>query len=109
MTIGLTEILIRSNSVKTKYHNRYCCYTLLWCFLAMGMYDSVMVNCPQCGKEHEFQSKSGDCLLEVYTLENCPDDVIANVNRHSPCKCDCGALFQVDIATRKAVVVNETS
>jgi RNase P subunit RPR2 len=72
----------------------------------MGMYDSVMVNCPQCGKEHEFQSKSGDCLLEVYTLENCPDDVMANVNRHSPCKCDCGALFQVDISTRKAVVVD---
>jgi RNase P subunit RPR2 len=72
----------------------------------MGMYDSVMVSCPKCGKEHEFQSKSGDCLLEVYTLENCPDDVMANVNRHSPCKCDCGTLFQVDIATRKAVVVD---
>lgn len=75
----------------------------------MGMYDSVMVNCPQCGKEHEFQSKSGDCLLEVYTLKNCPDDVMAGVNRHSPYNCDCGTLFQVDITTRKAVVVDEAS
>jgi len=68
-----------------------------------------MVNCPRCGKEHEFQSKSDDCLLKVYTLENCPDDVMANVNRHSPYKCDCRTLFQVDIATRKAVVVDEAS
>lgn len=29
----------------------------------MGMYDSVMVRCPKCGEEHEFQSKSGECLL----------------------------------------------
>lgn len=79
-------------------------YIVVVRFLAMGMYDSVMVNCPQCGKEHEFQSKSGECLLDVYTLKNCPDDVIANVNRHSPCKCDCGIEFEVDIENRKAVV-----
>ena len=71
----------------------------------MGMYDSVMVNCPQCGEEHEFQSKSRECLLDVYTLENCPDDALANVNRHSPCKCDCGSFYEVDIKERKAVLV----
>jgi len=70
------------------------------------MYDSVMVKCPKCGEEHEFESKSGECLLDVYTLENCPDDVMANVNRHSPYKCDCGTKFQVDIPTRRAVVVD---
>lgn len=75
----------------------------------MGMYDSVMVKCPKCGEEHEFQSKSGDCFLDVYTLENCPDDVMANVNRHSPCKCDCGTTFQVDVSTRRAVVVDGAS
>ena len=74
----------------------------------MGMYDSVMVNCPKCGEEREFQSKSGDCFLEVYTLENCPDDVMANVNRHSPCRCGCGAFYEVDIKERKAVLVAGT-
>jgi hypothetical protein len=73
----------------------------------MGMYDSVMVKCQKCGEEHEFQSKSGECLLDVYTLENCPDDVMANVNRHSPYKCDCGTLFQVDIATRKPCTIHD--
>lgn len=70
----------------------------------MGMYDSVMVKCPNCGREHEFQSKSGECLLDVYTLEDCPEDVMKNVNRHSPCKCVCGTWFHVDIPERKAVV-----
>jgi len=71
----------------------------------MGMYDSVMVKCPKCVEEHEFQTKSGECLLDVYTLDNCPDDVMVDVNRHSPYKCDCGEVFQVAIPTRKAVSV----
>jgi len=69
----------------------------------MGMYDTVLVKCPKCGKEHEFQTKSGECFLDVYTLKDCPDDVILNINRHSPCACICGEVFQVDITTRKAV------
>ena len=72
----------------------------------MGMYDSVIVNCPNCNEEHQFQTKSGQCLLDVYTLENCPDDVMVNVNRHSPCRCDCGSFFEVDKETRVAVLVS---
>lgn len=72
----------------------------------MGMYDTVLVNCPNCNEEHQFQTKSGQCSLDVYTLENCPDDVMVNVNRHSPCRCDCGSFFEVDKETRVAVLVS---
>jgi len=68
------------------------------------MFDSVMVKCPECGNENEFQSKSGKCLLDVYTLKDSPDDVMEDVNRHSPIKCDCGALYEVDIENRKSVI-----
>lgn len=71
------------------------------------MYDSVMVNCPKCGQENEFQSKSGECLLYVYTLYNCPNDVMSNVNRHSPCKCECGFEYEVDVKNRKAVIASD--
>ena len=30
------------------------------------MYDSFFVKCPKCGKELEFQSKSGACILIEY-------------------------------------------
>ncbi len=69
----------------------------------MGMFDTVMVPCPECGTKAEFQSKSGDCILQEVELEDCPDDILANVNRHSPCACDCGTVFEVDVNTRKSI------
>jgi hypothetical protein len=50
----------------------------------MGCLDSVLVRCPTCGTSSEFQSKGGDCLLRVCRLENCPHDVLSDVNRHAP-------------------------
>lgn len=72
----------------------------------MGMYDSVNVPCPKCGNLSEFQSKGGCCLLRCYNLENCPDDVLSDVNRHAPNQCDiCGDWFNVDIDNRKVIEV----
>jgi hypothetical protein len=65
----------------------------------MGMFDTVMVPCPTCGTPSEFQSKGGGCHLDTYTLEDAPDDVLLDVNRHAPNKCEkCGTLFGVAIA-----------
>ena len=72
----------------------------------MGCYDSVIVCCPSCGEQHELQSKSGDCFLEVYTLENCPYDVLQDINRHAPFNCECGITFNVDKQNRKLEVLN---
>ncbi len=71
----------------------------------MGMYDTVIVPCPKCGKKEEFQSKSGECCLRVVELNECPVDILANVNRHSPYTCDCGIVFEVDLSTRKSTKV----
>lgn len=32
----------------------------------MGMFDSLNTECPKCGNDIEFQSKSGECLLTNY-------------------------------------------
>lgn len=62
----------------------------------MGCYDSVMVPCPACGRKAEFQSKGGECLLRTFELGDAPGDVMLDVNRHAPCKCeDCGTAFRV--------------
>jgi len=74
----------------------------------MGVYDTILVKCPNCGAEHEFQSKSGYCILGVYDLSNCPDDVMIDVNRHSPYNCECGVKIAVDVYNRKAVIVNSS-
>lgn len=72
----------------------------------MGCYDTVLVRCPQCGEESGFQSKSGECLLRVFKLADCPPDVMFDVNRHAPNKCEkCGTWFQVEFHIDPAVIV----
>ena len=68
----------------------------------MGLYDTVTVPCPTCGKVEYFQSKGSDeCYLRNFTLENAPDDVMSDVNRHAPYSCErCGATFGVNVKTR---------
>ena len=69
----------------------------------MGMFNSIMVNCPSCGEEHVCQSKSGEVFLKVFTLENCPEEEFKDVNRHAPFTCECGIQFKVDVSTRKVI------
>lgn len=71
----------------------------------MGMYDTILVKCPSCGEEHHFQSKSGECLLSYYELEECPEDVMWDANRHSPYQCGCGLKLEIDVESKKVVVV----
>ena len=73
----------------------------------MGVYDTVWVKCPKCGEENGFQSKSGDCSLRDFDLDNCPEDVMYNINRHSPMECDCGCKYQVNENTREVIIVND--
>jgi len=69
----------------------------------MGCYDTIIINCPKCNEEHYFQSKSGDCVLNNYSLENCPNDVLFDANRHSPYKCNCGLKLSIDIQTKSVI------
>lgn len=68
----------------------------------MGLYDTVWVKCPKCGKEKGFQSKSGPCELIDIGLDKCPDDILSNVNRHSPYTCECGVEFEVDVENKRS-------
>lgn len=65
----------------------------------MGLYDTVKVPCPTCGACGEFQSKSGNCALDTYALDEAPDDVLLDVNRHSPMCCHkCSTLYAVEVS-----------
>jgi hypothetical protein len=68
----------------------------------MGMFDSVMVPCPECGQRIQAQTKSGDCILAFYDFPEpgaahpAPNDVMYDVNRHAPYTCpDCNTIFGV--------------
>jgi len=60
----------------------------------MGMFDSVMFPCPDCGRHIEAQSKSGPCTLQRHWYTQVPEDVAQDVNRHAPFTCLCGKVVQ---------------
>lgn len=72
----------------------------------MGVYDTVSVPCPRCKELYYAQSKgSHERACRDFTLENCPNDVLSNVNRHAPFVCEeCGAVFEVKYVTIEPVV-----
>jgi hypothetical protein len=45
----------------------------------MGLFDSTMVPCHNCGKLVEFQSKAGDCEMYRYTLEDAPTEILRDI------------------------------
>lgn len=74
----------------------------------MGMFDSVWVDCPVCGatgqKAIEFQSKSGVCTLEDYTLDDVPAETLLGVHPY-PSRCyTCEKLYKLHVAERKIVI-----
>lgn len=72
----------------------------------MGLYDTVHFRCPYCGAEMSAQSKGGDCSLENYSIEDAPEDVMRDVNRHAPHRCpECGK--RVEIKTKFEIVKEE--
>ncbi len=56
----------------------------------MGMFDSVYVDCPHCGKPVEFQSKEGECYMNTYKLADAPTEILRDImNWPNHCeKCD---------------------
>ena len=68
----------------------------------MGVYDTVRVPCPKCGEKADFQSKSGDCILSVYELNECPSDVLYGLQgyTHDEICGKCGTLFSIFIHVR---------
>jgi hypothetical protein len=59
----------------------------------MGCFDTVFVPCPKFGVKYPAQSKGGECSLREFEIEDCPADVMSDVNRHAPYKCECGCVF----------------
>lgn len=52
----------------------------------MGCFNTVLIDCPHCGKEIEEQSKGGSCLMKSNKLESANvADVMAVSN--SPIEC----------------------
>ena len=72
----------------------------------MGMFDSVYVNCKECGSKLEFQSKSGPCDLNQYTINNAPPEVLIDLNMDiQECK-SCHHQNQIHVQVMTCVTIS---
>ena len=72
----------------------------------MGVYDTIIMPCPECGELYHAQSKgSGDRSLRVFELTFCPLDVLSDANRRAPFTCEnCGTNFEVETRVMASTV-----
>jgi len=71
----------------------------------MGVYDEVKVPCPKCGELYYAQSKGGDSCMMTYALNDCPIEVLCDVNRHAPFECtNCKTNFKVKLEITPSVI-----
>ena len=68
----------------------------------MGCFDSLIVKCPQCKHDIEFQSKAGKCFLNDFSLEDCPTEILGDLhNQTETCQnCGYGATIKVQTMAR---------
>lgn len=62
----------------------------------MGLFDSLIVICPNCGKKTEIQSKVGPCVLDMFKWEDdLPVWLMASLDNTTE-TCDaCGKIFLI--------------
>jgi hypothetical protein len=73
----------------------------------VGMFDYVVFTCPKCGAKNEDQTKSADCLLNVYEIAPEMDTQIASMLQGDILRCStCKTMFILDVDIPETVKTN---
>jgi len=77
------------------------------------MYDILNAGCPSCGKELEFQSKSGPCVMFSFKKDNLPPEVAIGLdgdiircqfcNKRILLKCDIPKKVKIKLIVTKGL------
>lgn len=66
----------------------------------MGMYDTVSLECPDCGHVDEHQTKWGPCRLGEYDIHNAPLDAMEDFVQNPVYCSSCGCEYKVFVVRR---------
>lgn len=69
----------------------------------MGLFDSVMFQCPKCKGTVEVQSKAGDCILKEYPEDDVPTAIAADIDGEVYWCVVCSEDFRVITTLSKTV------
>lgn len=62
----------------------------------MGMFDSVLVKCPECNKDIEFQSKADECMCRTYSISNAPNSIKGDLHGETQICDTCGHYAEIE-------------
>jgi hypothetical protein len=71
----------------------------------MGLYDTVIVPCPKCGKQNDRQSKAGKCTMSEYTIDDAPLNVLMDIDGET-IRCDCGHIYSVRLHRNVSIEID---
>ena len=67
----------------------------------MGMFNTIIVECPNCGKEIEFQTKSGTKMLERYYIDKVPEEEIQGILGQTERCYECNQIIEIEPVHRE--------
>jgi len=61
----------------------------------MGMFDTLVIDCPECYEQVEIQSKAGRCCMDTYNIYTVPDEILLSLrDKHIVCE-KCGHIVTI--------------
>lgn len=60
----------------------------------MGMFDTVVTNCPKCRQTNEIQTKAGDRCLDVFDIDSVPVEIARNLHGQEHWCDKCGHKYK---------------
>lgn len=77
----------------------------------MGMFDTIIIECPECGADIEYQTKVGKCELEKYEIGldyisyQFPPEVAVSLNLKE-FTCNCGTIIKFYAEVNLKMIAN---
>jgi hypothetical protein len=71
----------------------------------MGMFDTLLLRCPECGEEFEEQTKLGECMLARYPENAVPTSLALILDgwRVTCDKCGTASTLRTDVFAPKTI------
>jgi transcription elongation factor Elf1 len=63
----------------------------------MGMYDTILFNCPACNAEIQEQSKAGKCIMKTYSADSIPLNIAMDIDGNDLLCHECGKHFKISL------------
>ena len=72
----------------------------------MGMFDELLVKCPNCNKEVSFQSKAGECIMHTYHIDDVPDGIAIDLDGEYMICSNCGNYVSISTQAMISIMVS---